>query len=1222
MARITEQAKESQMELIFLRVKGSPYGITQAEIAEATGIHPRTVNNYLRDLKEEGKVKKEGRLWFLEIYEEIRNLKFEITPEEAYTYYLGSRLFVKQHDKRNRLAETALMKLADALAANRLVGHEIAQAARELAQRPGDTTYETIFQTMVRGYLQRKRVAITYKPLNGSEFHTTFETYLMEPSAIGYATYIIGHSSLPNARRAYKLERICKAELLDDEYRIPTDFPGLEILRNSWSIIMGEELVKVELRFSPRVKERVRETQWHPSQDDDHDETKTKDDSLLWWVYVAGTTDIEPWIRSWGADVEVIEPEELVNKTRKHVQWQAQMYSVVTADIPSNLDQRLLRCWGKTGSHEQDFHPALYHMLDVAHIAQQLLNTPASKRWRNILAHALQADTGTLNQWLPWFVAMHDIGKVSVPFQAQNQAQKVRLEGEGFQFGHWKPKDTLYHTDVGRYYLRNEFAEFELPEWLHRAWLEMIGGHHGVYATTSLSSVKRTLLHGIHEPAEWAQLRKRADQILQSILLVQPPQIWPEPTNVSAAIMALTGFTILCDWLGSDGRYFKPHVDIALLDYVRLSRRQAYKAVGDAGFFQLVCSKTQPLFTELFPERQPARPLQSAIDQIPTKVLGHPCLVIIEAPTGEGKTEAAFTVAHRIGLLRGSDEFYCALPTTATSNQMFIRTHKYLQKNLNLPTQTNLIHGQSFLVEDDLRIEPLSNGDTEFSEAVEWFAPKKRALLAPFGVGTIDQAELAALNVRHNALRLIGLAGKVVILDEVHAYDTYMTTIIEQMLRWLSALSSSVILLSATLPTARRAALATAYGVTDEAEVTENACYPSLWVGSKGGINHDTPAAYQPERVFHVSPIHIGHDDATEKATWLLEQVSEDGNACWIANTVERAQRLYEEIGRLDRQIERYLLHARFPLEDRQRLEKLITQKHGPEGVRPKRSIVIGTQVLEQSLDLDFDLMVSDLAPIDLLLQRMGRLHRHQNKRPAHHQVPHLYVNCEVVDDGSLLKMGADRFYGEYILQKSWQAIKEKEQIVLPQDYRPLVEAVYDSNEPSPDDPLRAAWEKLIAKEDVARGEANLRLTPAPEPDRLFCANNNLIYAEDEESAAWVVAQTRLGAESVTVLPLAKIGDEAQLIPTEECVNLTVAPTRETELRLLRRSLRISRYEVVQHFKQMPPADEALFKRSALLKNVKPLWLDGNGVEIVFDGKPIKLSLDAHLGLVIEKGAG
>lgn len=324
MPRITEQARESQMELVFLRVKQSPAGISQTELARSTGIEPRTLNNYLRALRDEGKVEKQGRLWFLGDYEEIRSLKLELSPEEAYTYYLGSRLFVKQHDKRNRLAETALMKLADALAANKLVGQEIAQAARELAQRPGDPAYETIFQTMVRGYLNRQRVALSYRSLKGNLLNTTFETYLMEPSAIGYATYAIGYCSLQKKRVAYKLERIEAAELLDSRYSIPSDFPGLDALRNSWSIIMAEKTHHVELRFSPKVRTRVEETQWHPSQRSTEDTEKSG--WLRWWVDVADTLDMEPWIRGWGAEVEVLGPVELRETLMGEARAMAEMY--------------------------------------------------------------------------------------------------------------------------------------------------------------------------------------------------------------------------------------------------------------------------------------------------------------------------------------------------------------------------------------------------------------------------------------------------------------------------------------------------------------------------------------------------------------------------------------------------------------------------------------------------------------------------------------------------------------------------------------------------------------------------------------------------------------------------------------------------------------------------------------------------------------------------------
>lgn len=1231
MPRITEQAKESQMELVFLRVKQSPAGISQTELARSTGIEPRTLNNYLRALRDEGKVEKQGRLWFLGDYEEIRSLRLELSPEEAYTYYLGSRLFVKQHDKRNRLAETALMKLADALAANRLVRQEIAQAARELAQRPGDPTYETIFQKIVCGYLQRKRLAIRYKPLNGKPFDTTFDTYLMEPSAIGYATYIIGHSHLQNQRRAYKLERIEEAEILQEAYRIPDDFPGLEILRNSWSIIMGEETVKVVLRFSPQVKERVRETQWHPSQQDDHDEKKTKDDWLLWWVQVADTMDMLPWIRSWGKDCEIVEPTWLRYKLKAEIRKLAKLYGVMTDSQEPQL-ARLLQCWGKTTTYVDHYHPALYHMLDVAHVAKALLSEQASNRWRSVLANVFNTDEQHLSNWIPYLVALHDIGKLTVAFQASNQQQGQRMQSLGFDFGRWQSKYTLHHTVAGQIILRNEWHDLQLPSTLQRAWLEMVGGHHGYYVESTDYQAALQTFRAIQEPEEWKSLRHFAGQTLHSALATTLPTPFPTPQNVSSAIMALTGFTILCDWIGSDTQYFKAEPEMPLDEYSSESNQRALEAVQNAGLYQATQSTAPTTFAELFFDCKTIRPLQAAIDEIPAEILQSPCLAIIEAPTGEGKTEAGFGLARRIAHGTGSDEFYCALPTMATSNQMFRRVQKHLRDRLALSNQVKLVHGQALLIEDDLRLEPLLNGDeTEEHPAQEWFSPKKRSLLAPFGVGTIDQAELTALNVRHNALRIMGLAGKVVILDEVHAYDTYMTTIIEQMLRWLAALGSSVILLSATLPVAKRAALAAAYGAKLDTSTDTTTAYPSLWVGSATGTCHLQPAAHQANRTIALNFLNFAQsttaaneqeDKAAETqflrmARHLLGLVKDGGCACWITNTVDRAQKLYEAVKQVDLHIDCSLLHARFPLEDRQINEQALADKFGPDTqTRPRRALVIGTQVLEQSLDVDFDVMITDMAPIDLLLQRAGRLHRHERQRPTAHATPHLWIVGER-DENGLLRIPRDTVYEEYILQQTWLALLPRTQLCLPADYRPLIEAVYSNNAPAPSSLLAEAWAKLQAKETSAAEKARQRILNDPDPRRPFCQNSKERFLEDEESAAWIVAQTRLGEESITVIPLERVGDQVRLVPGEAMIKLKSTLDRDDQLRLLRRSLRISQYHTVQALRHDPTPLPGVFKQSALLKTVRPLWLTDGKAQFIWQDHCIDLILDPALGLRI-----
>jgi CRISPR-associated endonuclease/helicase Cas3 len=1212
MPRISEGSKQQALDRVWLTVKRHPHGATEAEIAQFTGIERRTLNNYLNALGDEGRIAKEGTLWFPLDFEETRIRALTLSPEEAYTLYLGSRLLVKQHDKRNEPAESALLKLAEVLTTDAGIGDEIAQAAIELAQRPQRPGYRSVFETVVRGYIYRKRIKLTYRPLNGRPFDTLFETYLIEPSAIGYATYAIGYSSLPNARRAYKLERILNAQLTRESYIIPPDFPGLAVLRNAWSIIIGDETAPVVLRFSPRVRERVLETQWHPSQtiSDDPD----RPGYLRWTAHIADTTDMLPWVRGWGSDVEVLQPLSLRENISADLFAAATTYHVT--NLTTSLDDRLLRCWGKTGASEHDFHPALYHMLDVAHVAHQLLSPAASPRWRLVLADALHADQATLQEWLPWIVALHDIGKLSVPFQAQNATQRARMISEGFAFPN-PPAGIgldLHHTLLGRITLKNEL-DMGLPDDLLTAILEMISGHHGVFAQDTKSN--RRDFKVLAEPEEWPEFRIRATRILRSLLLVNEPN-WPEPSNVSAAIMALTGFTILCDWLGSDSRYFQCMPHLPILDYVMHSRKMARAAVQNAGFLQPVFSDAPTNFADLFPDFRPPRPLQQAVNEIPGGLLRRPTLTIIEAPTGEGKTEAALTLARRIAASRGTDEIYVALPTTATSNQMFVRIQKHLNEHLHLPTTAKLVHGQAFLVEDDLRIEPLANGDHSEHVIVEWFNPLKRSLLAPFGVGTIDQAELCALSVRHNALRMIGLAGKVVILDEVHAYDTYMTTIIERMLEWLSALGASVILLSATLPVAKRQALTAAYRTPGFAATNTEQAYPLVLTVADDNEYSLSPAAHQPNRILHVNPLPPAIDDAQSKALWLLEQVQNGGCACWITNTVRHAQEIFAELRMLaPTGVDCTLMHARLPVEDRQALEQAIVAKYSVQGVRPSRGIVVGTQVLEQSLDLDFDVLASDLAPVDLLLQRAGRLHRHTRPaRPLAHDMPRLWIYL-LRDEADNPVFGAQRIYPEYILHQTWQMLAHRPMLTLPGDYRLLIEAVYDTTPPAVNDPAYPLWKKLDQEQTSNSDEARLRLAESPDPNTPFCHNPNITFREDEDSSAWIVAQTRLGQESITIIPLERQATQARLTPTDETVALEQPAGRETQLRLLRRSIRVSHPILVHGLRQMQPDLPVLFRQSPLLRRCFPLWLDNDHTVIALDTREYNVVLDPVLGLVI-----
>lgn len=325
MPRISEENITARYERILSLLRLHREGLTEHEIADFLNMERRTINNYLRDLEGQGWLVKDGPRWMMGEWQPIILRKFNLQPEEAIVLYLAARLFVKHQDQRNEPAETALLKLAEALRDDASLGSEIVEAAKQLARRPSEPGYQDVFRTVIRGYIYRRKVQIVYHPYRGKPFETTISPYLLEPSAIGFTTYVICHSSVVDKLRTYRMDRIQQASLLNrEEFAVPPDFPGLELLRNAWSIYYGDEVVRVVLRFHPDVARRVQETTWHPSQQLTPD--RSQPGYLLLTFEVADTTDLKPWIRTWGANCEVLEPEALRRELKGEARQLASLY--------------------------------------------------------------------------------------------------------------------------------------------------------------------------------------------------------------------------------------------------------------------------------------------------------------------------------------------------------------------------------------------------------------------------------------------------------------------------------------------------------------------------------------------------------------------------------------------------------------------------------------------------------------------------------------------------------------------------------------------------------------------------------------------------------------------------------------------------------------------------------------------------------------------------------
>ena len=920
--------------------------------------------------------------------------------------------------------------------------------------------------------------------------------------------------------------------------------------------------------------------------------------------------------------------------------------------------QRLLACWAKLGFGHglPEYHPLLYHMVDVSIVAREMWRSAFSPAQRTVMSEALGlgGHLEAVGLWCAFLAGLHDLGKASPAFQLQVDNIRGKVT-ERLHRSHMRVpvqhrlglKATPHGTITAATLPDILTSEFDIPKSLAMQLGTVAGGHHGTFPTSR--QVQDVNSHDTGGP-EWAALRRDLVNTLAEFLDVPRDRTPVEIAN--GAAMVLAGFISVADWIGSNTDFFPPTDTSDLAAYALDTQQQGRRALEGLGWLLQPFPQGRQGFAGLFPGIPDPNDLQLKVEKLAPKLNG-PSLVIIEAPMGEGKTEAAMYLADHWAENTGRQGCYFALPTQATSNQMFGRVRDFL--GARYPgdlVQLQLLHGHAALSSE---FEVLrENGDRLFSPqyagvepggnqlgviAAEWFTSRKRGLLAPFGVGTIDQVLLAVLQTRHVFVRLFGLSGKTIIIDEVHAYDAYMTTLLERLLEWLAALGSPVVLLSATLPKSRRAALMNAYwkGLGQEGSPqNEGVDYPRLSWASRdpGPAAQSVGVSPRSEKRIRLEVLDgslpAQAEDAFGLGDVLKETLAHGGCAAVICNTVRRAQEVYNALKPCfpgtadDGGPELDLLHSQYLFRDREEREKRTLARFGKPGDvtvrRPARAILVATQVIEQSLDLDFDLMVSDMAPADLLLQRAGRLHRHRRSgRPPGLESPRLLVcRPEIYDGVPCFDPGTAAVYDRHVLLRSWMALGHRETLRVPDDVEAIIEDVYDENV-RPDDlpgPLRENWEETRKILEAARAEemeeARDRWIRSPSyrgPLWRLTENTREEDAPDFHRAHQ--ALTRLASPSAQVVFLFGSGDRAWLDPAHhEPVDLSRAPSIETTKRLLRRSVNLSDRRVV--FELLRQAAPSAWRGSALMRHHKAVLLNDGGTA---ETGSYELSLDAETGV-------
>ncbi|MBW1990541.1 MAG: CRISPR-associated endonuclease Cas3'' [Deltaproteobacteria bacterium] len=471
----------------------------------------------------------------------------------------------------------------------------------------------------------------------------------------------------------------------------------------------------------------------------------------------------------------------------------------------------LEQLWGKrrTGQDEEavSFHPLIFHLTDVAAVARCLWEEVLDRGARTDMAAALGLTEAAAGQWVALWAGLHDLGKASPAFQGKWAPARRLLAEEGL--GCKAPARSVPHGVLTAMFLPQLFKELHpalAPPWTGRLGVAL-GGHHGIFPRSAdLLAVTRDEQGG----RRWHRLRVELFQDFTRLwrLPELPPPRAADPGH--AFFLQLAGLVCVADWVASNEQFFPfTHPSVEIGRYREQALRQAGAALKELAFTGWRAPFDFKDLAELFPAigAHGLRPLQETVRTF-SKSLKGPGLVILEAPMGEGKTEAAMYLADRWAVLLGQRGCYFALPTMATSNQMFSRVKEFLGRRYPWSlVNLQLLHGHASLSAEFQALRQkadrlFSPQDIETEEdtgplpaevvAAEWFTRRKRGLLAPFGVGTVDQALLAVLQTRHFFLRLFGLSHKTVVVDEVHAYDAYMTKLLERLLEWLAALDCSV----------------------------------------------------------------------------------------------------------------------------------------------------------------------------------------------------------------------------------------------------------------------------------------------------------------------------------------------------------------------------------------------------------------------------------------------
>ncbi|MFJ4126027.1 CRISPR-associated endonuclease Cas3'' [[Kitasatospora] papulosa] len=838
-----------------------------------------------------------------------------------------------------------------------------------------------------------------------------------------------------------------------------------------------------------------------------------------------------------------------------------------------------VRLWGKQSGLSRPY-PVMCHLLDTGAVFQALWDVVLGDELKAAVAEALGLGVVDARSVVSFWAGLHDLGKITPPFQSQvpgcykpigDDPAYVCAQGAEAEKG-------FRHEIASHWSLYPLLAEAGYPggeRLLHRSVshqvAQLLGGHHGLFG--AVLNPKRVARAEDYNPGlgrqGWGSQRRAHFVELRRAMGAFAVPRGGLPSGLAVVV---SGLVVVADWLASQTSAIEPRMPDAdwsgtpeeIDAHWRAAVKAAPELVRAARLGRARFSAKE--FGQMF-SFAPNSLQRDLTEHLPALVGEQGAgLVLVTAPTGDGKTEAALFAASLLGRAAGARGVYFALPTMGTADAMLPRVEAFAARALSGERALMLLHSMAWLSSPGggerapesgaPAAERFVSADEETAvEADGWLRGAKRGLLAPLGVGTIDQALSAVLPLRYNALRLFGLSDKVFVVDEAHAYGPWMHQLLVRLLEWLGAMGAPVVLLSATLTGRSAGSLVDAYrrgaGFREPSGVVPR--YPG-WLfasGVSGEVSAARETASNRVRRLQVShrpvvwdtsgpagaPVKDGGRRAALRAV-LASVATEGGAALVCCTTVAEAQQTFRDVCAAFPELAAHpggvrLLHSRFPGNVRAAVTAECEAAYGKPGEEPvsvrSGSILVATQVVEQSLDFDFDLVVSDLAPLAQLLQRAGRGRRHERGplgRPewaAAEDEPVLVVLDPLAAPGGSVPRSWGTVYDAGLLVRTSQILQRCAGggIAVPEDVQRLVDEVYEEEfvdrlEGAAREELARLDEERVASEAAERHLAVWTSICAPADVKGDLSKLSVREAGVSEE----LLTTRLGADTGRVLCL------------------------------------------------------------------------------------------------------